>query len=55
MVEVEGSHDDNSESNCPTTEVDGSVNDPVVSLMNDIHNSIHTQQEIDCWVKDSER
>lgn len=55
MVEVECCHDDDGESNCPTTEIDSSVNDPVVSLVDDFHNSIHSQQEIDRWVEDSER
>lgn len=55
MVEVECRHDDDGESNCPTTEIDSSVNDPVVSLVDDFHNSIHSQQEIDCWMEDSER
>ena len=55
MVEVEGSHDSNSESNRPTTEVDSSANDPVVSLVDDFHNAVHTQQEIGCWKEGSER
>lgn len=55
MVEVEEGHDDDNEPNRPTTEVDTSTNDPVISLMDDFRNTIHTQQEIGCWKEGNER